>query len=140
TEETWLYYQRRSNPVEMFWDECIETTDDDLDWLSKEEVFKAYKTWEEDTKIKVKLNRDRFFRALKRLDIEAVRSREHDMKRVYLGVKIKCSTVPTLASSGIRRGKGDVGKKEQETMERWNKGEGKDKGEPATKDLGTLER
>jgi putative DNA primase/helicase len=136
TKETWLYYRRRSNPAEMFWDECIESTDDDLDWLSREEVFKAYKIWEEDTKIKVKLNRDRFFKALKQLDIEATRSREHDMKRVYLGVKIECSSVPGLAYSGIDRGRADWGGGDKKRVELRNK----DKAQQTVEDLGTLEQ
>jgi len=92
TEETWLFYQRRSNPVVCFIEECLEMTDDDTDWVSREGLWAAFKAWIEASKIKIKVSRNKFWRDLKEQGIEATRSRDHDMKRVYLGMK--CSSVP----------------------------------------------
>lgn len=92
TEETWLFYQRRSNPVVCFIEECLEFTDDDADWMSREALLSNFRTWVENSKIKIKVSRNKFWRDMKEQGIEANRSREHDMKRVYLGMK--CSSVP----------------------------------------------
>jgi len=96
TDDTWKFYQRKSNPVVCFIEECLEFTDNDIDWMSKEEMFKAFQKWLENTKIKRKISRDKFFRGMKAEGVDAERSRAHDMKRVYMG--IKCSSVPTMTS------------------------------------------
>lgn len=95
TEEMWAFYRRKSRPVACFVEECLTFTDEDTDWIPKEEMFKAFKEWVKERGLKTKINRDKFFRDMKREDIEATRSREHDMKRVYLGTKF----VPTFQHS-----------------------------------------
>jgi P4 family phage/plasmid primase-like protien len=91
TEEMWKFYQRSSNPVQTFVEECLEFTDSDLDYLTRDQVFKAYKEWEHDVGLKRKIGRDTFWRRLKNAGLEATQSRTHDMKRIYLGVK--CNNV-----------------------------------------------
>jgi len=94
TEETWAFYRRKSNPVACFVEECLEFTDDPADVISKPEMYEKFTAWLKSVKIDLNVNRDRFFKAMKALGVEATRSREHDMKRVYLGWK--CSNVPTV--------------------------------------------
>lgn len=105
TIETWKYYQRRANPVLCFIEECLEFTDDDADVVYKEEMYEAFKKWMEENKVGLKISRDKFFRELKAQEVEATRSRAHDMKRVYLGVKInysyKVPSVPTFQQKAI---------------------------------------
>jgi len=148
TEDTWLFYQRRSNPVVCFIEECLEFTDDDDNWLSREGLLSSFKTWVENSKIKIKVSRNKFWRDMKEQGIEATRSRDHDMKRVYLGVK--CSIVPieivvdnppklphiddTTDTSKIqgRREGVDVGTAEQATLDEEDK--------PIQVNVGTVEQ
>jgi len=93
TEETWKFYQRKARPVVCFIDECLTFTDNDADVLTKEGMFKAFKAWIVGNKVKLRVSRDKFFKDMKDQGIDAVRSRIHEMKRVYLGVV--CSNVPS---------------------------------------------
>lgn len=123
TEETWLFYKRKSNPVAMFINERLEFTDNDSDWLSKEGMYRAFQEWVVAAMVKLKVSRNSFFRRMKQEGVEAPRSREHEMKRVYLGIKLfqrsnKCSypnDLPTTKGDSIMEEKGDVG-----TLEHWD--------------------
>ena len=87
TEETWAFYRRKSNPVACFVEECLEATDDPADVLTRDEMYGAFTTWLKDRKVNLNVSRDKFFKAMKALGIEATQSREYDRKRVYIGYK-----------------------------------------------------
>lgn len=95
TEETWKFYQRNSSPVVCFIEECLTFTSDDLDVLGKEEIYQAFRTWMIENEVKGKISRNKFFKSMKDEGIEAIQSRQYDMKRMYFGVK--CNTVTTSA-------------------------------------------
>ncbi|KUO40626.1 MAG: hypothetical protein APZ16_04415 [Candidatus Hadarchaeum yellowstonense] len=60
----------------------------------------AFTTWLKDRKVNLNVSRDKFFKAMKALGIEATQSREYDRKRVYMGYKchsVTCVQPPLLA-------------------------------------------
>jgi P4 family phage/plasmid primase-like protien len=96
TEEAWRFYQRQSKPVVSFLEECVDFTSCDGDWIEKEDLYQTFRAWLKEKKIKRDVSRDKFFKDLKNEGIEASRSREHGMKRLYFGLVIKdCSNVPS---------------------------------------------
>ncbi|MEM2619224.1 MAG: phage/plasmid primase, P4 family [Candidatus Hadarchaeales archaeon] len=89
TEEMWKFYQRKASPVVCFVEECLEFTDDENDVVFKDEMFSAFQEWLKLTGLKLRVSRDKFFKGVKELGIEAVRSREYDRRRIYVGVRFK---------------------------------------------------
>lgn len=135
TDEVWRFYKRRSKPVLSFWEEGVEHTGSDEDYIEKEDLFQAFRSWLGTKKVKRDVSRDKFFRDLKNEGIEAIRSREHDMKRLYFGVKlIECSNVPTLTRSPAKteclivekEGERKEGEIEESNSKGWNIGTVKD--------------
>ena len=91
TEETWVFYQRKSNPVLAFVDECINLTQDEGDKITPETLYNAFCEWVEGTGIKMKVKRVPFFKKLKEEGIETRQKAEDERKRFYYGITVTVS-------------------------------------------------
>lgn len=134
TEEAWKFYQRQSKPVVSFLEECIDFTGCEEDWIEKEELFQAFRSWLKDKRIKREISRDKFFKDLKNEGIEARRSKLQDMKRLYFGIKVKeGSKVPSTLEPIYNNSEPPEGDKVRvsdvkELRNGWNPGTSQDPG------------
>ncbi|MDH7556971.1 MAG: hypothetical protein QHG94_08595, partial [Candidatus Methanosuratincola sp.] len=72
----------------------MEHTGSDADYVEKDELYQALRSWLKAKGIKREVSRDKFFKDLKNEGIEARQSREHGMKRLYFGITLtECNNV-----------------------------------------------
>jgi len=78
TEDTWLFWQRRAGAVQCFIDECVEFEDAGENWITKDELFNAFKQWLKAVNVKLNISRAKFFRKLSEMGITSERRRVGD--------------------------------------------------------------
>lgn len=108
TEEVWRFYQRRSKPVVSFITECLEITENEEDLMSKEEVWKFFKSWITNQRISRDVSRDKFFKDMKDQGLESRQIRDRNMMRFYIGIKTIsqstiCNKVTTTRVSNVQQ-------------------------------------